>query len=107
MKHSMVTCEVLTNVMKNQGVDIGIVYYQEMGNWSELKPEGVRMHLHIFCRAKTATKQKYGDAVSLPHKESGFYDDFKILNENDIKEMHAEIERLLKTENYKNFMSMF
>ncbi len=105
MKLSMVAGEALTNVMRKQGVDIGIVNYQEMGNWSVFKPEGVILHLHIFGRAKTATKQKYGDAVQLPHKETGFYDAFKPLNDNDISEMKMEIERLLATEKYKGFAS--
>src|SRR4051812_28507876 len=48
MKLSMVAGEALTTVLKKQGIDIGIVNYQEMGNWSVFKPEGVTMHLHIF-----------------------------------------------------------
>jgi diadenosine tetraphosphate (Ap4A) HIT family hydrolase len=103
MKLSMVAGEALTTVLKKQGIDIGIVNYQEMGNWSVFKPEGVTMHLHIFGRAKTATKQKYGEAVSLPRRESGFYDGFEPLNENDIEEMRDEIEHLLSTDKYKNF----
>ena len=102
-KLSMVAGEALTNVMKKQGIDIGIVNYQEMGNWSVFNPEGVTMHMHIFGRAKTATIQKYGDAVSLPHRESGFYDRFKPLTEEDIQEMQKEIQKLLDTEKYKSF----
>ena len=102
-KLSMIAGEALTNVMQRQGIDIGIVNYQEMGNWAVFKPEGVTMHMHIFGRAKTATIQKYGEAVLLPQRETGFYDDFKPLNENDTKEMQAEIERLLTTDKYKNF----
>lgn len=103
MKLSMVAGEALTCVMKKQGIDIGIVNYQEMGNWSVFRPEGVTMHMHIFGRAKTATIQKYGEAVLLPRRESGFYDKFEPLNDNDIKEMQKEIERLLSTEKYRNF----
>ncbi len=107
MKLSMVAGEALTIVMKRQGVDIGIVNYQEMGNWSVFKPDGTTMHMHIFGRAKTATIQKYGEAVLLPQREMGFYDNFKPLNEQDIAEMRKEIQRLLVTEKYKNFKSTF
>lgn len=107
MKLSMIAGEALINVMKQQGIDIGIVNYQEMGNWSVFKPEGVRMHMHIFGRAKTATIQKYGEAVLLPQRETGFYDKFKPLDETDIKQMRAEIERLLTTEKYRNFKTSF
>lgn len=107
MKLSMVAGEALTNVMKRQGIDIGIINYQEMGNWSVFKPEGPTMHMHIFGRAKTATTQKYGEAVLLPQRETGFYDSFQPLNENDILEMQKEIKQLLKTEKYKDFRSSF
>jgi diadenosine tetraphosphate (Ap4A) HIT family hydrolase len=107
MKLSMIAGEAMTNVLQKQGIDIGIVNYQEMGNWSVFRPEGVTMHLHIFGRAKTAVKQKYGEAVLLPRRESGFYEGFEPLNENDIKEMQKEIQRLLSTEKYTNFSSSF
>lgn len=107
IKLSMIAGESLTNVMTKQGIEIGIVNYQEMGNWSVFKPEGVRMHMHIFGRAKTATKQKYGEAVLLPQRETGFYDGFEGLNENDIAELQKEINNLLTTDRYKNFKSSF
>ncbi len=102
MKLSMVAGEALTNVMTRQGIEVGNVNYPEMGNWSVFKPEGIKMHMHIFGRAKTATIQKYGEAVSLPRRESGFYDGFAPLNDNDVKEMQKEIECLLSTK-YKTF----
>jgi len=107
MKLSMIAGEAMTTVLKKQGIDIGIVNYQEMGNWSVFKPEGPIMHMHIFGRAKTATKQKYGEAVLLPQRETGFYEGFEPLNDNDIKEISNEIERLLNSDHYKNFKSSF
>ena len=106
-KLSMVAGEALTNVMKKQGIDIGIVNYQEMGNWSVFNPEGVTMHMHIFGRAKTAIVQKYGDAVSLPHRETGFYDSFLSLTEKDVNLLREEIQRLLAIDMYKKFESTF
>lgn len=99
-KLSMIVGEALVTAMKRRGVEIGIVNYQDMGNWSVFKPEGPKLHMHIFGRAKTATIQKYGDAVKLPYRESGFYDDFKPLNEADVKEIRKDIEVLLKSEKY-------
>lgn len=86
--------------MRRRGIDIGIVNYQDMGNWGGFKPEGPRLHLQIYGRATTATMQKYGDAVQLPHRETGFYDTFKPLNDDDVKEIRKDIEALLKTEKY-------
>lgn len=103
MKLSMLAGEAMTTVLKKQGIDIGIVNYQEMGNWSVFKPEGVTMHMHIFGRATTATKQKYGEAVLLPKRDTGFYEGFEALNDDDIVEIRKEIERLLNTDKYKSF----
>jgi diadenosine tetraphosphate (Ap4A) HIT family hydrolase len=103
MKLSMLAGEALTNVMTKQRIEIGNVNYQEMGNWSVFKPEGITMHMHIFGRAKTATKQKYGEAVQLPRRDTGFYEGFEGLNENDRELLRKEIERLLTTDKYKSF----
>ncbi len=105
MKLSMVAGEALKLAMARRGVDIGIVNYQDMGNWGVFKPEGPTLHMQIYGRATTATIQKYGDAVQLPHRETGFYDNFRPLNTEDIQEIRFEIERLLQTDKYKSAWS--
>jgi diadenosine tetraphosphate (Ap4A) HIT family hydrolase len=104
-KLSMVVGQALKSAMARRGVDIGIVNYQDMGNWGVFKPEGPTLHMQIYGRATTATVQKYGDAVQLPHRETGFYDNFKPLNEEDIKEIRADIEVLMQTDKYKTTWS--
>ncbi len=103
IKLSMIVGEAMKIGLGKQGIDIGIVNYQDMGNWSVFKPEGPTMHMHIFGRAKTATKQKYGEAVLLPQRETGFYDSFKKLTDEDTAVIKKEIERLLDSDKYKNF----
>lgn len=104
-KLSMVLGEALKSAMARRGIDIGIVNYQDMGNWGVFKPEGPTLHMQVYGRATTATIQKYGDAVSLPHRETGFYDNFKSLDSEDIRELKADIERLLQTDKYKDTWS--
>lgn len=104
-KLSMIVGEALKSGMARRGVDIGIVNYQDMGNWGVLKPEGPTLHLQIYGRATTATIQKYGDAVQLPHRETGFYDNFKPLDVDDIQEIRADIEELLQSDKYKGVWS--
>jgi diadenosine tetraphosphate (Ap4A) HIT family hydrolase len=101
MKLSMVVGEALKSAMTRRGIPIGIVNYQDMGNWGVFKPEGPSLHMQIYGRATTATVQKYGDAVQLPHKETGFYDTFKPLDDDDVKEIKADIEALLVSGKYK------
>ncbi len=100
-KLSMIVGEALKSAMARRGVDVGIVNYQDMGNWGVFKPEGPTLHMQIFGRATTATIQKYGDAVQLPHRETGFYDNFIPLDDGDIKEIREDIEKLMQTDKYK------
>lgn len=102
-KLSMIIGEGLTKGLAERGVDVGIVNYQEMGNWSVFKPGGPIMHMHIFGRAKTAVKQKYGEAVKLPFRDTGFYDDFLPLDEDDITAIKKYIVQLLSSERYQDF----
>lgn len=103
MKLTMVVGETMKKVMNKHGVDIGRINYQENGNWSVLKPKGSYLAIHLYGRAKSAKIQKYGDSLNFPHMETGFYDNNKPLTENDLEEIKKEIERLLKSEKYKNF----
>jgi len=103
MKVSMVAGEALVTAMAKSDVNVGIVNYQDMGNWGVFKPEGPRLHMHIFGRAKTATIQAYGSAVQLPFRDTGFYDSFKPLNEDDVVAIRAEVEKLFSSEKYSNF----
>ena len=103
IKISMITGEAMKNGLQKQGIDLGIINYQDMGNWAVFDSEGPTMHMHIFGRAKTAAKQKYGEAVQLPGRETGFYEGFQPLNEDDINAISEEIKKLLQTEKYKNF----
>ncbi|HSA83894.1 MAG TPA: HIT domain-containing protein [Patescibacteria group bacterium] len=97
MKFSMIVGEAMKVGMEKCGVELGRINYQDMGNW------GPTLHLHIFGRAKTAIKQKFGEAVSLPKRDTGFYDTFKPLDEKDRSIIKQEIEKLVETEKYKNF----
>ena len=105
MKLSMVAGEALVSGMARRGVAIGIVNYQDMGNWGVFKPEGPSLHMQIYGRATTATIQKYGDAVQLPRRETGFYDSFEPLTAEDVAEIKADIAALLLTEKYSGHWS--
>jgi diadenosine tetraphosphate (Ap4A) HIT family hydrolase len=54
-KLTMIVGEALKSAMGRRGVDIGIINYQDMGNWGVFKPEGPTLHMQI-----------YGDAVQPP-----------------------------------------
>ncbi len=102
---SMLVGQALEQGMLTRAIEIGIVNYQEMGNWSVFKPEGVTMHMHIFGRAKTAKTQKYGEAVKLPFRDTGFYEGFKPLDTEDINSIKEEMAKLSESEKYKDLSS--
>ncbi|MGI8419883.1 MAG: hypothetical protein ACR2LN_04530 [Candidatus Levyibacteriota bacterium] len=104
MKLSMVVGDALPEAMQRRGVDIGIINYQDMGNWRVFTPEGPTLHMHIYGRAKTAGIQKYGEAVQLPQRSTGFYDNFKPLDEEDRKEIKKVIKKLIQTTKYQHFV---
>lgn len=97
---SEVVGKALELAMTERGIEIGNVNWQEMGNWSVFKPEGITMHMHVFGRAKNAGTQKYGEAVKLPFRNTGFYDGFNKLDAQDITTIKQKISYLLATEKY-------
>lgn len=99
-RFSMILGEALKTAMARRGVEIGIVNYQEMGNWSVFKPGGPVMHMHIFGRATSATKQKYGEAVKLPFRDTGYYEEFKPLDDEDVRELIEEVKLLSNSPKY-------
>lgn len=102
MRLTMVTGEAMAKGLQQQGIDIGRINYQDMGNWSVFSTEGPYFHLHLYGRAKDAKIQKYGDAVHLPQRETGFYDKFEPLNKEDIIQVKKQIELTLKEEKYRD-----
>lgn len=99
---SEVVGKALKVAMDGRGIEIGNINWQEMGNWSVFKPEGITLHMHIFGRAKSAKTQKYGEAVKLPLRATGYYDDFKKLNPEDIAAIKKVMAKLLETEKYQS-----
>jgi len=105
MRLTIVVGEAMTKIMIEHGVDLGRINYQDNGNWSVFKPEGPYFHIHLYGRAKSAKIQKYGEACSFPlrSKYPEFYEEFKPLNEDDIKDIKTEIEKIFSCEKNSDF----
>jgi diadenosine tetraphosphate (Ap4A) HIT family hydrolase len=104
MRLTIVVGEAMTKVMNEHGVDIGRINYHDSGNWAVFKPEGPYLHIHLYGRAKSAKVNKYGDAVIALHREKipEHYANMKPLNEEDIRDIKLEIEKLLKQDKYQD-----
>lgn len=102
MRLTMLVGEAMQLAMNKRGIPVVKINYEELGNWA-FKPGGSPLlHVHIFGRAKNATKQPFPEAVSLPDRNTGFYDSFKPLNEEDEKAILSQIEKLFKQNKFKD-----
>lgn len=97
---SMITGQAMQTALNKRGIPVVKINYEDLGNWAFKRGEKPVLHLHIFGRAENATKQVFPEAVYLPDRSSGFYDGFEPLNKEDMDQIKAEIEALLKTEKY-------
>lgn len=100
MRLTMLLGEAMENGMRNRGINIERINYQENGNWAyqkEMKPE---FHIHLYGRTKDSTTQTWGEALVFPNKSTGFYDKFERFNNDDIGEIKKQIDLLEKQEKY-------
>jgi len=100
MRLSTVVGEVLEIAMNKQGIPVVKINYNDLGNWAFKRNESPFLHIHIFGRSKDAKKQVFPEAVYLPARESGFYDDFEPLNLEDIRIIKELIELSFKSDKY-------
>jgi diadenosine tetraphosphate (Ap4A) HIT family hydrolase len=102
MRLTVVVGEAMTTTMNRLGIDIGRINYQDNGNWSVLKPEGAFLHIHLYGRAKSARTQIYGEALSFPKPDTGFYNNSEAFSDEDIADLKGEIESLSKLAKYSD-----
>jgi diadenosine tetraphosphate (Ap4A) HIT family hydrolase len=104
MRLTIVVGQAMTKIMNEHEVDIGRLNYQDNGNWTVFNPEGSYLHIHLYGRAKSAKIHKYGQACYFPQKEENpeYYENFKPLNEDDVKDIKNEIEKLLKENKFSD-----
>jgi len=91
MRLSMIVGEAFETAMINRGIPIVKINYQDMGNWAFKTGEKPYLHYHIFGRASNAVKQLWPESVYLPDRNTGFYDEFEPLNDEDILEIQKQI----------------
>lgn len=99
-------CQMICNAyriaMKKRNIDIIRINYFEAGNWA-YKDKKVKTfyHEHIYGRTINAKKQIFPEAPYLPNRNTGFYDDFVPLSDEDIFYIIEEMQKLDLSEKYK------
>lgn len=101
MRLTMAVGEAMRSVLPERGIDLGRINYQENGNWGVRRTGGPYLHVHLYGRAVSATRQPYGEALYFPSRESGFYEDLEPLTDGDVHALRERIERLLQTPKYR------
>ena len=103
MRISMIVGEALEAAMKNLGVPVKKINYQDMGNWSYKEGKAPFLHYHIMGRVLNALKQPFPESVYLPDRNTGFYNGFIPLSEGDIQEIVKQIKIIESKPKYKLF----
>jgi diadenosine tetraphosphate (Ap4A) HIT family hydrolase len=92
--------QALERGMQKRGIDIVKINFEELGNWPFKYGTELVFHEHILGRAKDAKKQIFPEAIQLPDRETGFYDGFEPLNDDDLHAVRAELKAILATPKY-------
>ena len=100
VKLTMVTGEAMKTVLAHKGIPIGRINYQDNGNWRH------ELHVHLYGRSRNATLQPWGTFLQIPPTREAFnarMGNLDPLNAEDVRDLRAEIDRLLASEKYRAF----
>lgn len=100
MRITMIVGEAFEKAMNNRGIPVVKINYQDMGNWAYKRGEKPFLHIHVFGRAENSVKQPFPESVYLPDRNTGFYDGFEPLNEDDVVEIRKQMEIVENQEKY-------
>ena len=65
MRLTMLIGEAVIKGMKNRGIEIGRINFQDNGNWAYLKGLEPTFHIHLYGRTKDSTVQTWGRSIKL------------------------------------------
>ncbi|MEK7153128.1 MAG: hypothetical protein AAB834_04215 [Patescibacteria group bacterium] len=109
MHFTMVVGEAATNVLKEKGIAVVRINYQDNGNWTYKNPdERPEYHTNLYMRTygekhpdNDPRFQAFPEALTFPDRGTGYYDHFKPFTAKDCADIKNELLRLLGTEKYK------
>ena len=101
MRLSMMAGEALKRAMILRGIPIVRINYMEAGNWAAKSGKPFFFHIHVYGRAENAKIQIWPEAVQLPSRDTGFYDNFLPLDSEDIVELKKQFSIIDKEKKYR------
>lgn len=112
MQLVMLTGEAITSVMREKGVDVVRINYQDNGNWGYFPSmnRDPHIHIHLYVRANGEAHpagddrfRSFPEALFMPFIGDNleFYESFKPYTEEDCADIRQKMEELLLTEKYQ------
>ena len=102
MRLSMMTGEAMVAALNERGIPVERINFQDNGNWGIGTPEGPKFHLHLYGRARNSIHQTHGEALRIPHKNTEFWKELDVLDEEDRSLIGQHIERFAREERYSH-----
>ena len=87
MRLSIIAGKALKRAMRERGINVQRINYQENGNWAFRNGGSYApyFHIHLYCRTPESKEQTWGQALRFPDPDTGYYDHLEPLNEEDIQ----------------------
>lgn len=112
MRFSMLAGEAMVLGLRELGLDIVRLNYQDNGNWEYKKPNPKPIfHWHIYGRTaherhptNDARFQAFPEAIVLPPPDTGYYDLFEPLSEAECAAIHEKCLLLAASEKYRDII---
>ena len=96
MRLSMLVGKAMYQVLSVERVN-----YEDLANWALDDPEGPKMHLHFFGRARNQVHQIRGQPLSLFPKDHPIYEGhLKPFSEDEAERLRVKIEEISREEKY-------
>lgn len=100
---TMVTGEAMTDVLRQAGLDVYRINYQDNGNWSFLRGERPRLHVHLYGRTRSESHQTFGQALVFPDPHDPVYDELVPVSDETGRAIGEAMARLATSDTYAWF----
>ena len=102
MRLSVLAGKAVRKAMRERGVDVQRINYQENGNWAFRNGGSYPpyFHIHLYCRTPQSKEQPWGQALTFPDPDTGYYDHLEPLNEDDIALIRKYLEEYDRSEEF-------
>lgn len=92
--------EAFWDSMRSAGLPLYKLNFQDNGNWAFVDGKRPVFHVHIYGRSEEEKTQSFGQALTFPWRDTGYYDDFDAIGEQDVRAIARRMGELCETPSY-------